>query len=333
MIQLYHPLSASATPSLLTVRAVSCPPMSVARRILLRASRSAWLARQLRDRAFFRRAVRRFMPGEALSAALEAAADLAAQGIGSVLTQLGEQVATRGEAARVRDHYLDVLAQVRERRLPSELSVKLTHLGLDVDRAACRADLEALAQGAADAESFLWIDMEESRYVDATLEMFRSVRAAYSRVGVCLQAYLRRTPADLDALLALAPAIRLVKGAYNEPAALAYTVKRDVDSAYLTLAERLLDRAARAQARPVFGTHDMRLAQQIRERATALHVAPGSYEVHMLYGIRASDQRALAREGVRVRVLISYGTHWFPWYMRRLAERPANVWFVVRNLI
>ena len=333
MIQLYHPLSASATPSLLTVRAVSCPPMSVARRILLRASRSAWLARQLRDRAFFRRAVRRFMPGEALSAALEAAADLAAQGIGSVLTQLGEQVATRGEAARVRDHYLDVLAQVRERRLPCELSVKLTHLGLDVDRAACRADLEALAQGAADAESFLWIDMEESRYVDATLEMFRSVRAAYSRVGVCLQAYLRRTPADLDALLALAPAIRLVKGAYNEPAALAYTVKRDVDSAYLTLAERLLDRAARAQARPVFGTHDMRLVQQIRERATALHVAPGSYEVHMLYGIRASDQRALAREGVRVRVLISYGTHWFPWYMRRLAERPANVWFVVRNLI
>ena len=307
--------------------------MSVARRVLLRASRSAWLARQLRDRAFFRRAVRRFMPGEELAAALAAAADLAAGGIGSVLTQLGEQVATRQEAARVRDHYLDLLAQVRERRLPSELSVKLTHLGLDVDRAACRADLEALARGAADSESFLWIDMEESRYVDATLEMFRSVRAAHARVGVCLQAYLRRTPADLDALLALAPAIRLVKGAYNEPAAVAHPLKRDVDTAYLALADRLLDRAARAQARPVFGTHDLRLVDRIRARATSLQVAPGGYEVHMLYGIRSSDQRALAREGVGVRVLISYGTHWFPWYMRRLAERPANVWFVLRNAL
>jgi len=307
--------------------------MSVARRLLLRASRSAWLASQLRNRAFFRRAVRRFMPGEELPAALAAAADLAAAGIGSVLTQLGEQVATRQEAARVRDHYLDVLAHVRERRLPSELSVKLTHLGLDVDRAACHADLQTLARAAADAGSFLWIDMEESRYVDPTLEIFRTVRAVQPRVGVCLQAYLRRTPADLDALLALEPAIRLVKGAYNEPAAVAYPLKRDVDATYLALADRLLDRAARAQARPVFGTHDLGLVKRIRERATALHVAPGGYEVHMLYGIRSAEQRALARDGVRVRVLISYGTHWFPWYMRRLAERPANVWFVVRNLV
>ena len=307
--------------------------MSVARRLLLRASRSAWLASQLRNRAFFRRAVRRFMPGEELPAALAAAADLAAAGIGSVLTQLGEQVATRQEAARVRDHYLDVLAHVRARRLPSELSVKLTHLGLDVDRAACHTDLQTLARAAADAGSFLWIDMEESRYVDPTLEIFRTVRAVQPRVGVCLQAYLRRTPADLDALLALKPAIRLVKGAYNEPAAVAYPLKRDVDATYLALADRLLDRAARAQARPVFGTHDLGLVKRIRERATALHVAPGGYEVHMLYGIRSAEQRALARDGVRVRVLISYGTHWFPWYMRRLAERPANVWFVVRNLV
>jgi len=307
--------------------------MSVARRLLLRASRSAWLASQLRNRAFFRRAVRRFMPGEELPAALAAAADLAAAGIGSVLTQLGEQVATRQEAARVRDHYLDVLAHVRARRLPSELSVKLTHLGLDVDRAACHADLQSLARAAADAGSFLWIDMEESRYVDPTLEIFRTVRAVQPRVGVCLQAYLRRTPADLDALLALEPAIRLVKGAYNEPAAVAYPLKRDVDATYLALADRLLDRAARAQARPVFGTHDLGLVKRIRERATALHVAPGGYEVHMLYGIRSAEQRALARDGVRVRVLISYGTHWFPWYMRRLAERPANVWFVVKHFL
>jgi len=307
--------------------------MSLARRLLLRASRSAWLARQLRARAFFQRAVRRFMPGEDLSAALEAAAALAEAGIGTVLTQLGEQVTNRSEAAGVRDHYLDVLDRIRERGLPAEISVKLTHLGLDVNPKACLQDLLALAARAAEAGSFLWIDMEESRYVDGTLELFQAVRAAHPGVGVCLQAYLHRTPADLEALLPLAPAIRLVKGAYNEPRAVAYPNKGDVNAAYLALAGRLLERAAQDAARPVFGTHDHGLIDRVRERALALGVAPGAYEVHMLYGIRTARQRALVRDGVPVRVLISYGTHWFPWYMRRLAERPANVWFVVRNLI
>src|SRR5690348_10147916 len=176
--------------------------------------------------AFLRRAGRGFMPGGELPAAPGAAGEPAALGIGSVLTQLGEQVAARGEAARVRDHYLDVFAQVGARRLPAEISVKLTHLGLDIDRAACLADVQVLARAAAEAGSFLWIDMEESRYVDATLEMFRSVRSAHERVGVCLQAYLRRTPADLGVLLPLAPAIRLVKGAYNGPATIACPSKR-----------------------------------------------------------------------------------------------------------
>lgn len=307
--------------------------MSLARRALLRASRSTWLARQLSQRAFFRRAVRRFLPGEDLSAALTAAADLAGAGIGSVLTQLGEQVTNRAEAAMVRDQYLRVLEQTRLRSLPTEISVKLTHLGLDVNPKACLQDLLALAARAAEAGSFLWIDMEESRYVDATLELFQAVRAAHPGVGVCLQAYLRRTPDDLEALLPLSPAIRLVKGAYNEPAAVAYPRKADVDAAYVALAGRLLERAARGEARPVLGTHDLRLLAGLRDRALALGAAPGAYEVHMLYGIRATQQRALVRDGVPVRVLISYGTHWFPWYMRRLAERPANVWFVLRNLL
>jgi len=306
--------------------------MSLARRLLLRASRSTWLARQLSQRAFFRRAVRRFLPGKDLVDALAAAADLARHGIGSVVTQLGEQVTSRGEAAAVRDHYLAVLEEIRERGLPTEISVKLTHLGLDVNPRACLQDLLALAGRAAEAGSFLWIDMEESRYVDATLELFQAVRAAHAGVGVCLQAYLRRTPADLEALLPLAPAIRLVKGAYNEPSDVAYPKKADVDGAYLTLAGRLLEPAARGEARPVFGTHDLALIARLRDRALAAGAAPGAYEVHMLYGIRAAEQRALASEGVPVRVLISYGTHWFPWYMRRLAERPANVWFVLRNL-
>jgi proline dehydrogenase len=307
--------------------------VSLARRLLLGASRSPRLARALRDRAFFRRAARRFLPGEDLAAALDAAAALARDGIGAVLTQLGEQVASPAEAAAVRDHYLGVLDRVRERGLAAELSVKLTHLGLDVDRAACRDSLLALVARAAATGSFVWIDMEESRYVDATLELFRAARAAHPTVGVCLQAYLHRTPADLDALLPLDPAIRLVKGAYSEPAAVALGRKRDVNERYEALAGRLLERAARGRARPVFGTHDLRLVERIRARARALAVDPAGCEVHMLYGIRTDAQRALARAGVRVRVLISYGTAWFAWYLRRLAERPANVWFVVRNLV
>jgi len=308
------------------------PFVSLTRRLLLRASRSAWLARTLRRRAFFRRAVRRFLPGEHVGAALDTAAALARDGIGSVLTQLGEQVTNRDEAAGVRDQYLRLFDEIRSRDLPAEISVKLTHLGLDVNPKACLQDLLALAARAAAAKSFLWIDMEESRYVDATLELYRAVRAARPDVGVCLQAYLRRTPADLEGLLSLAPAIRVVKGAYNEPPDVAFPKKRDVDAAYAVLAGRLLERAAAGAARVVLGTHDLDLIERLRARALALGV-PGGYEVHMLYGIRAAAQRALAQQGVPVRVLISYGTHWFPWYMRRLAERPANVWFVMRHLL
>ncbi len=307
--------------------------MSLARRLLLRASRSPWLADQLRRRAFFRRAVRRFLPGEDLGAALDSAAEFARAGLGSVLTQLGEQVGNRAEAVAVRDHYLGVLAAVRQRKLPTQVSVKLTHLGLEVDRGACEQAVDALAARAADSGSFLWIDMEESRYVDVTLEVFRAVRGEHPNVGVCLQAYLRRTPQDLARLLPLGPAIRLVKGAYNEPAQVAFSSKREVDRCYATLADQLLQEATRGRARPVFGTHDLGLIADIRARAERHATPRQAYEVHMLYGIKAAAQRALAADGYTVRVLISYGTAWFAWYMRRLAERPANVWFVVKNLI
>src|SRR5437868_13183526 len=246
--------------------------MSLARRLLLSASRSAWLARTLRQRPFFSRAVRRFMPGEDLPAALDAAAGLAQAGLGSVLTHLGEQVTSRDEADGVRDQYQRVLDEIRRRELPAEISVKLTHLGLELDPRACLQHLLALAARAADARSFLWIDMEESRYVDATLELYRAVRAAHAGVGVCLQAYLRRTPTDLETLLPLAPSIRLVKGAYNESPAAAFPRKRDVDAAYGVLGGRLLERTARGEARAVFGTHDLGLVARLRERALALGV-------------------------------------------------------------
>src|SRR5439155_22727134 len=179
------------------------------------------------------------------------------------------QVRSAAEAAAVRDHYRDALAQLRDRALPTHLSVKLTHLGLEVDREACGRNLLDVAQRADETGSFVWIDMEESRYVDVTLDLFRRACAVRDNVGVCLQAYLRRTPADLESLWPLRPAIRLVKGAYNEPSAVAYPSKRDGDGSYLALAMELLERAARREATPVFGTHDRSIIAHIAARARA----------------------------------------------------------------
>lgn len=307
-------------------------PMSLARTLLLRASRSPWLAEQFRKRAFARRAVRKFMPGESLGEALDAAATLAQSGLGTVLTQLGEQVQNAAEAAAVRDHYVQVFDQIRQRSLPAHVSVKLTHLGLDVGREACIRHVLDLAAKARADRIFLWIDMEEARYVDATLEVYRRARADGPGIGVCLQAYLRRTPQDVAALLPIGPAIRLVKGAYRETADIALQQKLEVDAQYETLANQLLDATAAGRATVVFGTHDVALIERIRALAASRKTDGGvRFEVHMLYGIRTDDQRTLAAQGVPVRVLISYGSHWFAWYMRRLAERPANIWFVVRS--
>jgi proline dehydrogenase len=272
------------------------------------------------------------MPGEDLEAALAAAATLAQTRIGAVLTNLGERVTSPAEAAAVEQHYRDVAGAIQQRGLPAHISVKLTHLGLTIDPEACAKSVGALAAAAAAAGSFLWIDMEESEYVDATLALFRRVRSAHMGVGVCLQAYLHRTPADLDALAPLSPAIRLVKGAYREPPSIALPKKADVDAAYAALSERLLAQRAAGGPPPAFGTHDLKLVEHARARASALGLPAGGFEVHMLYGIKSAELRRLADAGVGTRVLISYGTHWFPWYMRRLAERPANVWFVVRNI-
>lgn len=273
------------------------------------------------------------MPGEDLESALTAAAAVAQNHVGTVLTNLGERVTSPAEAAAVEQQYRDVVTAIGARHLPAHISVKLTHLGLGLDRDACTRRVAALAEVAASSGSFLWIDMEESEYVNVTLEIFKQVRATQRGVGVCLQAYLHRTPGDLQALASLSPAIRLVKGAYREPPTVAMPVKRDVDAAYAALAERLLAQQVAGGAPPAFGTHDLRLIDQVRARATALGVAPGGYEVHMLYGIKTAELQQFTNAGVSTRVLISYGTHWFPWYMRRLAERPANVWFVVRNLV
>jgi len=305
--------------------------MALMRTLFLAGSRSAWLRERATRYAFVRRSVSRFMPGETVEDALAAARGLQDKGATSVLTQLGENVADADEADAVKRHYLDVLEQAAARGLDAQISVKPTQLGLDLDRQLCRAHLETLLKRAEERKSFVWIDMESSAYVDATLDLFRGARAVSSRVGVCLQAYLRRTPADLESLLPLRPALRLVKGAYQEPADRAFPRKQDVDEAYLALAIRILGQPGGPEMLAI-GTHDPRLIERVRANATERRVPRSAYEFEMLYGIQRALQARLVEGGDRLRVLISYGTYWFPWYMRRLAERPANVGFVVRNL-
>ena len=304
--------------------------MGLMRAVLLAGSESAWLRKTAVRRPAVKRAVARFMPGETVEDALAAAAELRAGGLGAVVTRLGESIRDRAEAAEVTDHYLDVLRRVGA---TTEVSVKPTQLGLDIDPALCAGNVRSLVERARDTGSFVWIDMEQSRYVDATLRLCLEMRAIGPHVGVCVQAYLRRTPSDVEALLAGGAGIRLVKGAYREPAAIAFPAKRDVDSSYLELAERLLPAGAREHgSRVVFGTHDPRILDAIAARAAGLGLAAGACEFHLLYGIQRGTQDRLARAGHRVSVLISYGAYWFPWYMRRLAERPANVLFVVKSL-
>ena len=306
--------------------------MTIARQVLLRLSKSRWLADRVMTRPFAKRAVKRFMPGEELGDALDAAQALQRDGLGTVLTKLGENLTAQKEADAVRDHYLEVLRQVKRRGLDAHVSVKPTQLGLDFSPAQCADHLETLAQAAADAGTCFWLDMEDSSYVDRTLELYRGLRARHERVGLAMQAYLRRTPQDLESLLPLRPTIRLVKGAYAEAPHVAFPAKRDTDLAYYDLASRLLEAAAARQALPIFGTHDMSLVERIVTKASSLGVANGGYEIHMLYGIRMAEQKALAQRSRVVKTLISYGSSWFPWYMRRLAERPANVWFVAKSM-
>jgi proline dehydrogenase len=296
-------------------------------------SKSSWLANHVMTRPFAKRAVKRFMPGEEVSDALDAAQELAPDGIGAVLTKLGENLTAESEAGAVRDHYLGVFDQIKARKLHAHVSVKPTQLGLDFSQAHCADHLGVLAQKAESVGTYFWLDMEDSSYVDRTLELYRGLRAKHERVGVAMQAYLRRTPDDLRQLLAHRPAVRLVKGAYAEPPHVAFPAKRDVDLAYYDLSVELLNAAAKAQAFPILGTHDMTLLDRLVSKAASLGVENGGYEIHMLYGIRMAEQKALAAKGRTIKTLISYGSSWFPWYMRRLAERPANVWFVAKSML
>lgn len=303
------------------------------RNALLWASTNPFLAQRLPTYGFVRRATRRFMPGETLDDALREAERLRNGGAPTTITLLGENVTTAAEADAVAGHYLEALDAVRARGLDTEVSVKPTQLGLDLGADGARQRLERIVR-ACDPGSLVWVDMESSAYVDATLELFRAVREDHQNVGVCLQAYLHRTQEDLEELMPLRPAIRLVKGAYKEPPEVAFPRKADVDRNFVRLTSTMLRaRVGGRFGRPVIGTHDPRMVAEANRMAHELGLPKDAYEIAMLYGIQTAEQERLVRTGHTLRVLVAYGAHWFPWYMRRLAERPANVAFVLKQLV
>ncbi|MBI2408342.1 MAG: proline dehydrogenase family protein [Gemmatimonadetes bacterium] len=307
--------------------------MSIGRTILLKMADSPFLNRQATQRAFVKRATRRFMPGEAPEDALRAAALLKAEGRGTVFTKLGENIEVPADADEVRDHYLWFFDQLAESGLDGHVSVKPTQLGLDLSYERCLEHLLVLAARSESIGKIFWIDMESFVYVDRTLQLYRALKERHPHVGLALQAYLYRTQADIEALLPIHPVVRLVKGAYAEPSSVAYPVKADTNRNYFDLADRMLQAAASGHCTPILGTHDIPLLDRLVARAKAHGTPDRGYEIHMLYGIRDADQRRLRSDGRTVKTLISYGSAWYKWYMRRLAERPANVGFVLRSML
>jgi len=304
------------------------------RRFLLWLAGNRWFADRIPKTRFAQRAVRRFMPGEEMTAALAAGEAFRTEGIGTLYTRLGENVDDRAAAAAVADHYVGLLEEIGRRGIDGEISVKLTQLGLDLDDDLAFEHAVRLADAAARTGGELWIDMEGSAYTERTIAIYERLRRAHPNVGICLQAYLRRSADDVQRLLPLGPSVRLVKGAYAEKGSVAWRDRRAVDANYLALCVTLLE-AARAgrRVRLGLGTHDTRLIEQVTGHARALGLPRSAFEIQMLYGIRVADQRRLAREGYRVRDLVAYGPAWYPWYLRRLAERPANVLFALRQLL
>jgi proline dehydrogenase len=303
------------------------------RSALLWMARNDWLRDHLPRLPGAQRAVRRFMPGERMEDALAAADRLQADGFGVLFTHLGEDLTALPEADVVAAHYHDVLDRSLSRQRPIEISVKPTQLGLTIDDEACYRHCADLARHAQEVSTWIWLDMEGSAHTEATIALYERLHADHPKTGLALQAYLRRTAADVQRLLPIQPAIRLVKGAYDEPATIAWRAQADVDASYLALAVLITEAARDGRARLAIGTHDTNLIDHITTMAEAAGATKSVLEIHMLYGIREDQLRRLHAAGYPCSSLIAYGDAWYRWYMRRLAERPANVVFALRQLV
>jgi proline dehydrogenase len=274
------------------------------------------------------RLTRRFIAGETLDQELEVCTRLQAQGVFSALDHLGENVTRIEEASLARDQYLEALDRIAERKLPSSVSLKLTQFGLDLSEEACVENLTAVARRAQEIGTRVEVDMEGSAYAETTFRIVERVAAEFPVMRLAIQVYLHRTPKDIEHFNQLKISVRLCKGAYREPPEIAMPKKADVDRGYSELMKVLLDHGTY----PALGTHDEKLVTEALRYVRQNNIPPERFEFEMLQGIRGDLQRKVIQQGYRLRVYVPYGAAWYPYFMRRLAERPANVFFVVRNL-
>ncbi|HXA04854.1 MAG TPA: proline dehydrogenase family protein [Bryobacteraceae bacterium] len=299
------------------------------RALLLFLSRRKGLRSWMETSALARRLAARFVAGDTWADGLEAGRRINREGIAVTFDRLGESVTSLAEAEVSRDEYLRVLAEISDHHLDANVSIKLTQFGMDISEQACRANVEQLVRKARDLNSFVRIDMESSEYTERTLRLVNDMHAQYKTVGTVIQAYLRRSEKDIENLCAQGIRVRLCKGAYLEPAEVAFQAKSDVDRNFVHLMRILLA----AGTYPAIATHDEKIIQNAKDFANTRQLSRDSFEFQMLYGIRRDLQRKLVAEGYRLRLYVPFGKAWYPYFMRRLAERPANVLFLARNLL
>lgn len=299
------------------------------RSLLLLLSRQSWLRRWMETSPAADRLTSRFIAGSTLERELAVCTRLQAEGILATLDHLGESVTSLEDAAAARDDYLAALDRLDALHLPATVSVKLTQLGLDFSEDACRANVERLVERAHAMNSRVEIDMESSEYVDRTLRLVSALHARYASVRAVIQSYLYRSESDIEALCRQGIPVRLCKGAYREPPDVAFPKKKDVDANYVRLMIQLLDRGTC----PALATHDVQMLRRAITHVRERNIAPDRFEFQMLYGVGRDLQRRLVAEGFRIRLYVPYGNAWYPYFMRRLAERPANVLFLARNLL
>jgi proline dehydrogenase len=298
-----------------------------------------WLSKKKRvTNAIARRGMRlgfarRFIAGESLEEALAACAELSRGGFPLNLNHLGENVSSKEEAETVCEGYIQMLRALDAAKMDGVISIKPTQLGLDLDRSLCQEFCYQIAEAARSLGRFVEVDMEGTAHTDATLDIYEVTQRRYPGMGVAIQAYLFRSEKDIERLVPLIPKIRLVKGAYREPPSLALQKKGDVDASYRHLADILLDHAAAGRCFPAFASHDPLMVEHATEGAKKRGLPANRFEFQMLYGIRRDLQRQVRERGHTMRVYVPFGTEWVPYFMRRLSERPANVWFVVRSLL
>ncbi|MGQ9832521.1 MAG: proline dehydrogenase family protein [Candidatus Villigracilaceae bacterium] len=314
------------------------------RSFLIYLSKAAWAQNIVMNMKLAWQVASRFVAGTTIESAVNAARELNARGINATMDHLGENITTPEEARQACQDVLDLLDQISRYDVSANVSIKLTQMGLAIDEGLCLENVERILERARQYNNYLRVDMEDTPYTDLTIDVVRKMRAkGYENVGIAIQSYLYRSEADVRALLEEGFRFRLIKGAYKEPSDKAYPKKADVDANFDNLAKIMMDWSlahgaptlsehGRIPPIPAFGTHDTARVEFAKKYAAQIGLPKEALEFQMLYGIRRDLQEQCAAEGYPVRIYIPYGTHWYPYFMRRLAERPANLWFFISNL-